>query len=148
MSIIEHIEETLRQIEEGWKLVAPQSGIKVVAFPRQPFDQTTTYVTIGLSDHLLTLGSAREVRQELIFSAHDWFSRQAISSFLLTFAEFIVSTHQALLRGQVIGPGEIIIPGISLNSVYAAIPVVFPEPLHTYNATDPPTVFVWIIPIH
>jgi len=39
-------------------------------------------------------------------------------------------------------------PDVSLNAIYAAIPVVFDEGFATYSDTSPPTIFVWLIPLH
>jgi hypothetical protein len=69
-----------------------------------------------------------------------------ISSFLLTLCDFILSKHKALLRGDVIGPSDPIVPGVSVNAIYAAIPDV--DGFATYSYTTPPTVFVRVIPLH
>jgi hypothetical protein len=148
MSLIEHIENVLGRIEEGWGLTDSPSGIRVVAVRHQPIHGAVTYLTIGLSDHVLPMNPTRDVRQELVFSAHESFPRGPISSFLLTFSEFVASKHRALLRGDVVGPADSIIPGVRLNSVYSAIPMTFPERLATFDGTIPPTVLVWLIPLH
>jgi hypothetical protein len=148
MSLLEHIETALGPIEEGWELTESPSRIRVASFRQQPFEGAITYVTIGLSENVLPMTAGRDVRQELVFSAHESFSRGAISSFLLTFADYILSKRRALLRGDVVGPGEPIIPGVSLDAVYSALPVIFQEGFATYDATAPPTVFVWLIPLH
>jgi hypothetical protein len=94
------------------------------------------------------MSSGRDVRQELVVAADDRFESTHIASFLETFSEFIVKEHRALLRGEVIGPSEPVIPGVRLNAVYTAIPVLHDERLRTFDGTKPATVFVWIVPIH
>ena len=148
MSLINHIERYLGPIDEGWQLTESSSKIRTAAFPQQPTESAITYATLGLSDEILPMSSERDVRQELVFSADESFPRAAISSFLLTFADYILSGRRALLRGDVVGPSEPIIPGISLNAVYASIPVIFGNGFATYNGTTPPTVLVWLIPLH
>lgn len=148
MSIIDHIEAFLGPINEGWKLSESSSGIKVIGFREQPFKGVVTYVTLGLSEHALPMPDNRNVRQELVFSADERFDKGAIASFLATLAEFVLSKSQALLRGDVIGPSAPIISGVPLNAVYAAIPVVYDDGFATYKGTTPPTVLVWIIPLH
>jgi len=94
------------------------------------------------------MSAGRDVRQEFIFAAYDRFESTHVASFLQTFAEFVVEEHRALRRGQVIGPSEPVIPGIRLNAVYTAIPVLHDERLRTFDGTRPPTIFAWIVPIH
>ena len=55
---------------------------------------------------------------------------------------------RALLRGDVVGPGPPLIPGARSNAVYAGIPVLHEEGLATYSGSRPPTVFVWVVPVH
>ncbi len=66
---------------------------------------------------------------------------------MITFAESIASKEQALRRGDVIGSSIPLIPGESVNCVYAAIPVVFGEDFATYEESTPPTVMVWHLPL-
>jgi hypothetical protein len=120
----------------------------VVRIRDQPWEGVSAFVTLGLSHHVLVMESGREVRQELLFAAEDRFPDAAIASFLQTFGEFVLRRHRALLRGDVVGPSEPVIPGTRLNGVYAAIPVLHDERLRTFEGTRPPTVFVWVVPIH
>jgi hypothetical protein len=71
-----------------------------------------------------------------------------VASFLSTFANSIVSSGRGLLRGDVIGPSGPIILGSLLNSVYSAIPMIFPERFFVFEGTVPETIFPWVIPIH
>jgi hypothetical protein len=47
-----------------------------------------------------------------------------------------------------VGPSEPIIPGVPLNAVYSTIPVIFSEGFATFGGTLPPTVLVWLLPLH
>jgi hypothetical protein len=132
----------------GWTLPESSNGVQVVRFRGRPVATASTCVTIGLSRHILQMPGGREVRQELAFTAYDHFNAEGIASFLLTFSDHIVKKHAALLRGQVVGPSDPIISGISLNAVYVAIPVLFDDSFATFDNTSPPTVFVWALPLH
>ena len=59
----------------------------------------------------------------------------------------MVDARSGLLRGQVIGPSGPIAPGATVDSFYCAPPVLFPETFGVYDATSPPTVFVWLLPV-
>lgn len=145
MSLINHVESFLGEMKEAWK---SDQGITVARFPDKPVEGMATYVTLGLSDHVLPIRGERTVRQELVFTADEQYPPAQIASFLLTFSEFLISKHQALLRGDVIGPSDPIIPGVSVNAVYASMPYFFDEEFATHSETTPPTVLVWLIPIH
>ena len=147
-SLVEHIESHLGKMDSGWTLQEPLTNVQVVRFRDRPAVGISTYVTIGLSYHILQMSEGREVRQELVFATYDHFNTEGIASFLLTISDYIVKKHKALLRGQVVGPSDPIIHGISLNAVYAAIPVLFDDSFVTFDYTSPPTVFVWVLPLH
>jgi hypothetical protein len=148
MSLVHHVETFLGPIDKGWKLNDSSTGIQVVGFYDKPFEGATTYVTIGFSQHVLPMPNGRSVREELVVSAYKEYAAGAIASFLLTFCDHILSKHQALLRGDVIGPSGPIIPTVPVNAVYSAMPVLFDSGFATYTGTTPPTVLVWLIPIH
>lgn len=148
MTIIQHLETHLGEISKGWRDKHSKNRIQVVEFHNQPFDGVVTYITLGLSDVVFSIAEDKKIRQELVFSSYKRFSSEQIASFLSTFADHLVAKDKGLLRGDVFGPSSSIILGTLLNSVYAAIPVVFDESICVYKETTPPTVLVWIIPIH
>ena len=147
--LVQHLERHLGPLAAGWKLSGGDAGgIQVVRFPDQPYPGVSTYATLGLSRRPLSMPRDREVRQELLFVADDGYPREQVSSFLLTFAESVERRGQALLRGDVVGPGPALIPGVACNAVYAAIPVLHEEGLATWTGSEPATVFVWVMPLH
>ena len=77
---------------------------------------------------------ASEVANEIIF-------------FMLRFADLVLSKHEALLRGQVIGPGKSLFSHSEMNAIYISIPVIFEEGFNTFEGSSPPTVLVWLVPI-
>lgn len=146
--LVEHLESLLGPIDAGWQNDKSKSGIAVARFRDQPWEDVSTFATLGLSNHVLPMGAERDVRQELVFVAEGGFADAAIASFLQTFAEFVVDHHRALLRGDVIGPSKPIVPETHMNAIYAAIPVLHDERLQTFDGTRPPTVLVWVVPLH
>jgi hypothetical protein len=146
--LVEHLESHLGPLDAGWKLRGDAGGIQVARFPDQPYSGVSTYVTLGLSRRPLPMPRDREVRQELLFMADDRYPREQVSSFLLTFAEWVQRRGQALLRGDVVGPGPAVIPDVACNAVYAALPVLHDEGLATWSGSAPATVLVWVMPVH
>lgn len=148
-NIIDHIESYLGTIDYGWKGNGPESDITIARFRNQPTEGMSTYTTLGLSHHVLGMsqGQGREARQEFIFSAFDSVSSDEIVSFMLSFSGFVLTKHEALLRGQVIGPAAPIFSSSSMNSIYASIPVMFDDTFAACHTSTPSTILVWLIPI-
>jgi hypothetical protein len=147
MSLISHIERTLGQLDKGWSLDGCSGSFQVARFRNRPFDGVSTYATLGLSRHTLPMSKEREVRQEFVFSTYEKFSPDKIASFMLSFGEYVLERHQALLRGDVVGPVEPIIPSVAANAVYASVPVIFDQSFSTYEGTLPSTIMVWLVPL-
>lgn len=147
--LIEHLERHLGTMDHAWGESGEKDGIRVARFPGRPYDGVTTYATLGVSKNPLPMSGDRTVRQELVFFGNDEYPGEQIASFLVTFGEYVCGKAQALLRGDVVGPGPSLIPDArcQANSVYAAIPVLYDDGFATLNATDPATVFVWLVPL-
>lgn len=148
-SLIKHVELHLGPIEGGWSkytngTVAP---FTIVRFRDQPHPGVSTYLTLGLSNHVISLASGRPVRQELLLSADRRFDSWNIPGLLGTVGREVLTRHQGLLRGEVLGPAGPLLPGSSLEALYCASPVHFPDSFAVCGSTSPPTVFVWLIPI-
>jgi hypothetical protein len=147
MSIINHLEEYLGKITKGWKDESI-SHLTAARFKDEPFEGATTFSTLGLSDLIHTLENGKTFRQELLFSTYSYFSQEQVASFLLTFAEFLLSNKKALLRGDIIGPSTPIIIGTEMNSIYVTNPIVFDEKLAVYGGLIPPTIVIWLVPVY
>ncbi|MPV64456.1 suppressor of fused domain protein [Burkholderia sp. BE17] len=148
--IIDHFEKFLGPIKQGWRDKNIQEGkpsLMIARFSNTPFENTSTYATIGLSDSLLYLPGDRQVKQELLFSAHDTYSAELISSFLLTFCDYVRSREWVLARGDVVGPSAPLIPGVAANAVFACPPVIFPDGIDLYKGESQPTIIVWLVPL-
>jgi hypothetical protein len=143
-NITKHLEDYLGTIARGW---GDKGDVQVVQFLDQPQKGVVTYSTLGLSLTPLPLNESKAVRQELLVSVDADFDPRQVSSFLVTFSEYVRGQKRALLRGDVIGPSEPLIPGVQARAVYASLPVFFAESFATYCRSIPPTVLVWLIPL-
>ena len=143
-NLVEHLETHLGRIAGGW---GDAADIQIVQFPDQPQRSVVTYSTLGLSSALLPIGQGRTVRQELLVSVNASFDSESVASFLVTFAEYVRGQGRALLRGDVVGPSEPLVPGVRARAVYAAMPVFFDDDFATYRGSSPPTVIVWLVPL-
>ena len=142
--IVQHLESHLGQIARGW---GDAGDIQVVQFPDQPQPGVVTYTTLGLASTPLPMNQGRTVRQELLVSVDSSFDAKSVASFLVTFAEYVRAQNRALLRGDVVGPSDPLIPGVRASAVYASVPVFFDDAFATYRDSSPPTVLVWLIPL-
>jgi hypothetical protein len=148
MSVAEHLERYLGPIAEGWSLRDSDTGIQVVRFDDKPDPGVSTLSTLGLSRHTLGMPRDRTVRQEILMVIRSEADLEAAAAALLSLAMPLAATHRAFLRGEVVGPGNPVIEGSPMNAFYATRPTVFPDGLATYEGSEPPTVVVWMIPIH
>lgn len=147
-SIDRHLESNLGRIARGWSASVDATSIQVCLFIGQPTPGTVTYATLGLSRHVLDMPDGRTVRQELLLSVAERFASDDLPKLLAHVADGILRDHRALLRGEVLPLGHPISRGSGCDSLYVAIPVVFPAGLAICSGTQPATVFAWLVPIH
>lgn len=141
--VIRHVEGFLGSISAGFKV---SDSLLVAEFEDAPELKVNSYVTFGLSNHVLSLPNGREVRQELVGAVGTEFGNGALASFLGTLAESLLISHRALLRGQLLGPGESI-AGTIMRHGYVAVPTFLPDEFGQIEGTNPDTVFAWVIPV-
>ncbi|OWP62207.1 Suppressor of fused protein (SUFU) [Hymenobacter amundsenii] len=145
MKVYEHMEMYLGKIAQGWKPEASTMGIQASMFLDTPHDEVNTYSTLGMSDFKLDIGG-KYVRQELIFGANRSVPADGIVSFLTSFAEGVVKSKRGLLRGEVVS-GKKLFTGTECTGVYCSNPVFWEDELSSFEFSNPPTVFVWLMPI-
>lgn len=145
-NIIDHIENSLRQIKYGWK--SSKNEVMVGLFTDHPCQGAVTFTTIGLSHHLLESNSGKQFHEELLFTMYDRYPYEPIADLLISISEKILSSHLPLLRGDTLRLSNPIIHRNCMTGLYATNPVVFNESITVYSGSVPSTVFVWLIPIH
>lgn len=145
--LIAHMEAFLGPIDGGWSEDAAGRRLpfKVLRFINSPIPGATTFATLGVSDVAVSMPDGRLVRQELVFSAYDRYASAAIATALHDVAVDVVSSGRALLRGSVCA-GSFEVPGVA-HDLYCTMPIFFPEGFQAWRGSDPPTVFVWLVPI-
>jgi hypothetical protein len=146
-SLPDHYEQHLGEIARGWFDETRIHGIQVVNFENQPESGVNTYATLGLSDHIIELSGSKFIRQELLISANDTTSSDAVAGLVLSLAEHVVRRGSALLRGEVIGPGVPVVAGSTLTAIYVTDPSPFEKSLTEFSSELPATVFAYLIPI-
>ena len=146
-SLPAHYERQLGEIVRGWSDEKQTHSIQVASFKGQPESGVTTFATLGLSRYVLDLSGTRKIRQELLISANDVFSADAVAGLVLSLAELVVQRGNALLRGGVIGPGSPVIAGSTLTAVYITNPSPFDNSLTKFVSESPATVFAYLVPI-
>ena len=145
--VIAHMESFLGPIESGWSKTEADKRLpfRVLRFAGVPIPRAATFATLGLSDVTLALPDGRLVRQEFVVSVYDKFDSAPIVTALHDVAVDAARLGEALLRGSVCA-GSFELPGL-ISDLYCAIPLFFPEEFHVWRGSDPPTVFVWLVPI-
>lgn len=146
-SLPAHYEQHFGPIFKGWSDDEKMHGIQVVFFENQPEAGVSTFATLGLSRHIVELPGAKQIRQELLISANELFSADAVAGLVLSLAEHVLQRNKALLRGEVIGPGTPVVTGSTLSAVYVTNPSPFDDSLTHFISESPATVFAYLVPI-
>jgi Suppressor of fused protein (SUFU) len=154
MDLISHIERYLGAIQGGWKDNSSEHGISIASFKNTPCETVNTFLTLGLSKHVLALTDSKQVRHELVFSADETVPGTLVGSLLLSISEFLLVNHTSVHRGQVIRLPVNFVKNIGFDSnfefdaIYCSNPVYFDDRFACYTESDPPTVMVLLIPIY
>lgn len=152
MSIIDHAEKYLGKIDQGWKDRGSGESLQIASFKDCPSETVTTFLSLGMSNHILSLSDTKKLRQEVVFSVYSLAIESAsdsnvIVSFLLSVCEAIISRHTAVRRGEVISLPNKMAQKVGFDAVYCTIPIFFDDKFSAYEETSPPTIIVWILPI-
>jgi hypothetical protein len=146
--LIAFLEEHLGTMAGGSLFEAsPGQKVQVARFEDQPVPHSITYVTTGLSKHLLHQASGRSVRLELLTCIWSRFRDSGIDSLLFALSQDILERHHAPMRGEVVGPAGPVVLGSTLEAFYFLPPLYHPEALETFGPEDSQTVFVWALPV-
>jgi hypothetical protein len=146
--LISHIEKHLGKISSSWTVKDDNEHIQIIKFLNNPQKKVSTFLTLGLSHHLLSMPSGKECRQELLFSVYDKFNSEDVASMLIMFSKLIISSHKAVLRGGIEKIGKSILPNVKTSYLFASVPFIFAETFDLLKETNPPVMFPLLIPLH
>ncbi|MBO0745953.1 MAG: suppressor of fused domain protein [Candidatus Dormibacteraeota bacterium] len=149
MSLVDHLERYLGEIEGGWSVDKDGHDMpfQVVRFPRGSGSGTVSFATLGLSRYPQPSYSGKEIRQELLMIVPDRLRDGPVPGLLQQIGMEVLAAARPLLRGEVIGPRGSLVAGSPMEAVYAAIPVYFPDDFAVYEGDDEPIVIAWLVPI-
>ena len=142
---LDHLEKHLGTFSSVWSSRIG-STIRALRFDDRPVEGASTYATLGLSEQVLRRHDGEAIREELLLCALDRFDSDALGHFLLSLADSLVALQDPLVRGDVMGPSDVIIPGSTLQAVYAAEPTLFEGFTFSSDAAEP-VEWIWVLPI-
>lgn len=154
--LIGHIESNLGSIGTGKTWRTNESGkvlpYQVISFRDKPIEKAVTYITLGLSNHVMKLidkeeHQVSEVRMELLASAYESIGPVPVVSLMMFIAEAALDRHECPWNGTVISLGSPIADSEEFQSVYCTEAGYFADDFKIYEASDPKTVFVNLVPI-
>jgi hypothetical protein len=144
--VLGHLERNLGRYEFIWS--EKSSNHRVVLFRDRPAVGALTYSTVGLAAHQFVFREDQVARQELLFSCLSGFAAASPESLLFSCASIALSAHRAFDRGEMIRDRGPVLPGYDFSALYFALPVYFSEELFALESTEPPTLFLWVVPLH
>lgn len=147
MTLIDHLERYLGEIEGGWSRDADghQMPFQVARFPHGSGSGTVSFATLGLSRYPLRDASGKEIRHELLMIVPERLREGVIPGLLQQVGQESLSAARPLLRGEVIGPRGALVAGSEMEAMYVAIPVYLPDDFAVYD--DEQIVIAWLVPI-
>jgi hypothetical protein len=145
-----HVERHLGPRERSWTTLADGTALpfEICLVADRPMRGATTFVTLGMSEAVLSFPSGRPTRQELVFSTYSHHQPSEVPQLLAGLGLEARQSQRALARGEVIGPGGALFPETSMEALYCSLPSYLPDEFWGMYDTDPGTLFMWLIPIH
>jgi Suppressor of fused protein (SUFU) len=145
-----HFESYLGEIERGWSQDADGEAVpfQIVRFGQGPAPGTITFATLGLSRHgMPSETSGRVIFHEFVMCVPEALRNGPLPSILQQVGLDVLATARPLLRGEVVGPRGPLVPGSSLEALYAAAPVCFPDGFGQCEDADRSVAIAWLVPI-
>jgi hypothetical protein len=145
VNLIEHVESYLGPIQAGARL---REGVQGAQFRERPVAGSSSFMTLGLSHHVLKQGSGKGIRIELVIACRDNFVESLSPlSILADVADRVAATHVAPARGTVLGPAGRFSPRFPMEALYCCNPVYFDDGLAQFSGFSEPLVIIWLVPI-
>ncbi|HVJ21030.1 MAG TPA: suppressor of fused domain protein [Polyangiaceae bacterium] len=147
MGLVDHLR--IHFGEDGGDAAAwsfDDAGFGIVTYDDQPVRGAITYLTMGLSRHVLEQRSGKSICQELLMSVRADQKEISPERSLASLAHDFLERHSPIPDGQVIGWQGGVFPGSRFTAVFCTSARYFPESFAHVDC-DPPIVFVWLIPI-
>ena len=129
-----------------WGFEREGTRLQILAFRGRPRRGATTLCSLGLSHHELCSPTGH-VRQELLVACADQFANDRLARLLPCAADYALVGHTALVPGQVLGPAGPLLPGSDFQALLCLQPFLHAEALFLCRETEPPTEFLWLVPI-
>jgi hypothetical protein len=151
VSLIEHLEQHCGPIVGGSAegVDGNKAPFQVVQMLRGPVKGAVVLSTLGLSNHVLHTAAGRQLRMELVMLHRELDRAANLPGILQQVGADILRAHQGPSRGDVFGPRGPLTPGATVEALYVASPVYFPDSFHFYVPSDgtAPIVMAWLVPI-
>jgi hypothetical protein len=120
--------------------------LHVIAVDNQPAKGAVTFLTIGLSRHLLEQPSG-PIRQELLMSCWRDFERLPIADLLAQVAGEVALSCRALLEGAVLRAPTKRLEGTDKVALLCSVPRYMGDAVYRLPPMDPPLGIVWLVPL-
>lgn len=149
-ALIAHFERFLGQIKRGWSVDPDGASMpfQIVQFSSGSDPDSVGYATLGLGRHqLASPTSGRVIRHELLILAPRSLSPDRVVSLLYQLGSTTLSAHRSLVRGEVLGPADPLIPQSEMTALYVTAPAYFPDDFAVFKGADGDVVMAWLVPI-
>jgi Suppressor of fused protein (SUFU) len=121
--------------------------LHVLRYRTGEHSDVATYVTLGLAE-LVVRQETGDVRQELLFECHQRFASDAWVSVLTFVAGRVAIDGAAVPAFEVVALDTALRKVTGVAALLCFTPIYHSSSLHVIEGTDPPTVVVWLVPLH
>lgn len=151
MGLIEHLERHCGPIVGGLAgdVEGSKAPFQVVQMLRAPMQGAAVLSTLGLSNHALHTATGKKLRIELVMLHRELDRATNLPGVMQQIGAEVLRSHHGPSRGDVFGPRGPLRPAATVEALYVASPVYFPESFHFYvpDGATAPIVIAWLVPI-
>jgi hypothetical protein len=150
--LIQHLEAHLGPISGGFSTDAParEKPFQMVLFDQAPIEDALVVSTLGLSRApLVNRNNGKPLYMELLMVVRRQDGVRNLPAVVHDIAMSLLAKGSALLQGDVIGPHGPLVAGATVEALYCALPVYFPDSFQQFAPPDgaPSIALVWLVPL-
>ena len=146
-TVMQHIDT---HMSGGGAALMDGAGNSILRYEDAPFVGATSFVSCAANQPISAMedrGQQSHISQELVFAIKTQQCNDQTVQVFAALMEWLREQDAAFRYGEVIGPLDALFPDTDKQSLYVAMPTYFEEELAFCHATQPPTMFVWLVPV-
>lgn len=142
-----HLERHLGPLGQAWRNET-HAEVAVVLFADTPWEDVQAVATVGLSRTPLAMPGGRKVRHEWVLPFAGLSEPSRMVALLMFLSAALLELKSSPGRGQAIRLPLELHDELGFQAIYCSAPTFLDDAFAVLAGDDPPTVFIWAIPIY